>query len=172
VGRLDDAVDSRFEPHRGRPLADQTAAVVSNLADYGLVWTLVAAVKGRRRGPGRRRAVRSLALAGTASVAVNAGMKRLVGRGRPEGAAAAGVRAPTTSSFPSGHTLAAFCTAVVLADTPGELAGYLGFAGAVAASRVHLRAHHATDVLGGAAIGAVLGVALRRLGECGPARSR
>jgi hypothetical protein len=31
----------------------------------------------------------------------------------------------------------------------------------VAASRVHLRAHHPSDVLGGAAIGAMLGLVLR-----------
>ena len=33
------------------------------------------------------------------------------------------VRTPTSSSFPSGHTLAAFCTAFVLAESPSETAG-------------------------------------------------
>ena len=37
----------------------------------------------------------------------------------------------------------------------------VGFAAAVAASRMHLRAHHPTDVIGGAAIGSVLGLGLR-----------
>jgi membrane-associated phospholipid phosphatase len=41
------------------------------------------------------------------------------------------------------------------------MAAYVGFAGAVAASRVHLRAHHPSDVLGGAAIGAALSLLLR-----------
>jgi membrane-associated phospholipid phosphatase len=31
----------------------------------------------------------------------------------------------------------------------------------VAASRIHLRAHHPTDVIGGAVIGSVLGLGLR-----------
>jgi undecaprenyl-diphosphatase len=57
--------------------------------------------------------------------------------------------------------LAAFATAVVLPDTSAEMTAYVGFAGAVAASRVHLRAHHPSDVLGGAAIGAALGLLLR-----------
>jgi undecaprenyl-diphosphatase len=73
------------------------------------------------------------------------------------------VRPPTSSSFPSGHTLAAFCTAVVLSDSPAESAVYLGFAGAVGASRVYLRAHHASDVLGGAVIGVGIGLLGRKL---------
>ena len=33
---IDEAVDAAFEPLRGRPEIDRAAAVVSNLADYGL----------------------------------------------------------------------------------------------------------------------------------------
>jgi undecaprenyl-diphosphatase len=73
------------------------------------------------------------------------------------------VRPPSSSSFPSGHTLAAFCTAFVLADSDAQTAANVGLAAAVAASRVHLRAHHPTDVIGGAAIGSVLGLGLRPL---------
>jgi membrane-associated phospholipid phosphatase len=85
----------------------------------------------------------------------------MVERQRPEEHLEARVRTPSSSSFPSGHTLAAFCTAYVLSESQVETATYVGFAGAVAASRVHLRAHHPSDVLGGAAIGAVLGLLLR-----------
>jgi undecaprenyl-diphosphatase len=167
VPSLDTTVEGWFEPLRGRPAADAAAKVVSNLSDYGLAWSVVAAVKGRRPGPGRRRAARALAMAGVSSFTLNALIKRAVGRTRPEGAhEPAGVRAPTSSSFPSGHTLAAFCTAVTMADSGAELAAYLGFAAAVGASRVQLRAHHPTDVVGGAVIGAGLGLALRRVGEC------
>ena len=164
VATFDAAVDSAFDHLRGRAPFDTSAAVLSNLADYGFVWSVIAGVKGRRRGAARRRAVRALSLSGAASFGTNAAIKFVVDRGRPAGAAEQnGVRTPTSSSFPSGHTLAAFCTAVVLADTPAELAAYLAFAGAVAASRVHLRAHHPSDVAGGAVIGSVVGVAVRRL---------
>ena len=46
----------------------------------------------------------------------------------------------------------------MLADTDAQTMANVGFASAVAASRVHLRAHHPTDVIGGAAIGSVLGL--------------
>lgn len=161
MSTVDEAVDAAFEPLRGHPAVDRAAAVVSNLADYGLVWVLVAAVKARHRGPGRRRAVVALGLAGFSSLLVNRTIKAAVARERPEEHLDAAVRTPTSSSFPSGHTLAAFCTAFVLADTNGGTAVNVGFATAVAASRVHLRAHHPTDVIGGAAIGSVLGLGLR-----------
>jgi undecaprenyl-diphosphatase len=161
VSTLDQAVDAAFEPLRGRPEVDRAAAVVSNLSDYGLIWVLLAGLKARRRGPERRRAVFGLAAAGFSSLLVSRAVKAAVERQRPEDHIAAGVRTPTSSSFPSGHTLAAFCTAFVLGETDAGTAAKVGFAAAVAASRVHLRAHHPTDVIGGAAIGSVLGLGLR-----------
>ncbi len=170
LDRFDDAADRLFDRVRGHPAIDTTAAVVSNLADYGAVWVALAAVKGRRRGPERARARRRLALAGFASSAVNGAVKRTVARSRPDRSdRAAGdlvsVRAPRSTSFPSGHTLAAFCTAVVLADDRRERVAYLAFAGAVGASRIHLGDHHASDVVGGAAIGIVLGSVVRAVTE-------
>jgi membrane-associated phospholipid phosphatase len=88
-------------------------------------------------------------------------VKAAVERQRPEDHLDVGVRTPTSSSFPSGHTLAAFCTAFVLGDSQVGTTANVGFATAVAVSRIHLRAHHPTDVIGGAAIGSVLGLGLR-----------
>jgi len=142
--------------------------VLSNLADYGFGWAVLAAWKARRPGPRRQWALRTLALGGVASYAVNAGLKRLVARPRPAdhlrvaSPEAVPVRPPTSSSFPSGHTLAGFCTAVALAESPAEGLALVTFAGAVAASRVQLGAHHASDVVAGAAMGTVLGLAVRR----------
>jgi len=161
MASLDDTVDAAFEPLRGRPGVDRTAAVVSNLADYGFVWVVLALWKARRRGPRRRRAVLALGAAGVSSLVASRAAKSMVARQRPEEHLEANVRVPTSSSFPSGHTLAAFCTAVVLAETDTQTAVYGTFAAAVAASRVHLRAHHPTDVVGGAVVGTVLGLGLR-----------
>jgi undecaprenyl-diphosphatase len=161
VSTLDEAVDAAFEPLRGHPAVDRAASVVSNLADYGLIWVLLAGLKARRRGPDRRRAVVALGTAGFSSLIVSRMVKAAVERQRPDDHLAAAVRTPTSSSFPSGHTLAAFCTAFVLGDSDTGTALNIGFASAVAASRVHLRAHHPTDVAGGAVIGSVLGLGLR-----------
>jgi membrane-associated phospholipid phosphatase len=166
LASIDDAGEAALGRLRGRPWFDMAAAVVSNLADYGYVWVALALWKARRPGPPRRRAVLALAGAGVASYGVNKVAKHLVGRGRPAAAVAnsrMAVRRPTSSSFPSGHTLAAFCTAMVLTEGAAQTASALGFAGAVAASRVHLGAHHASDVVGGAVIGTATGLVVRRL---------
>ena len=161
VSTLDEGVDAAFDPLRGKPGIDRAAAVVSNLADYGLIWVVLAGLKARRRGPDRRRAVVALGAAGCSSLIVSRVVKASVERQRPDEHLAAAVRTPTSSSFPSGHTLAAFCTAFLLGDSDAETAAHVGFAAAVAVSRVHLRAHHPTDVIGGAVIGSVLGMGLR-----------
>jgi undecaprenyl-diphosphatase len=158
---IDEAVDAAFDPLRGTPAIDRTATIVSNLADYGLIWVVLAGLKARRRGPDRRRAIVALGAAGCSSLIVNRVVKASVERQRPDEHLAVAVRTPTSSSFPSGHTLAAFCTAFLLGDSDAQTAANVGFAAAVAASRVHLRAHHPTDVIGGAVIGSVLGMGLR-----------
>ena len=171
VGTVDDAVDRLFEPLRGQPGIDMAAKVITGLGDHGVLWTGIATWRGRRSGPTRKAAVRALGVAGVSSSLVNAGMKRIVGRARPDRSdlrisnVGVPVREPKTSSFPSGHTLAAFCAATVL-SRPGDRSGnalLYGAAGLIGVSRIHLRAHHASDVAGGVVIGTVLGLVVRRL---------
>ena len=171
VGTVDDAVDRLFEPLRGQPGIDMAAKVITGLGDHGVLWTGIATWRGRRSGPTRKAAILALGVAGVSSSLVNAGLKRIVGRARPDRSdlrisnAGVPVREPKTSSFPSGHTLAAFCAATVL-SRPGDRSGnalLYGAAGLIGVSRIHLRAHHASDVAGGVVIGTVLGLIVRRL---------
>lgn len=170
VDAVDDRVDRLFEPMRGRPSVDAAAKVITGLGDHGVLWTGVAVWRGRRSGPTRRAAIRALGIAGVSSSVVNAGIKQVVGRERPDRTdlrisnAGVPVREPKTSSFPSGHTLAAFCAAAVL-SRPGDRAGnalLYSAAGLIGVSRIHLRAHHGSDVVGGVVIGTALGLVVRR----------
>jgi len=170
VATVDERVDRLFEPLRGRAPVDTAAKIITGLGDHGWLWTGIAAWRGRRSGPARRQAVRALGVAGISSSLVNAGIKQVVGRDRPDTAdlrisnVGVPVRAPSSSSFPSGHTLAAFCSAAVL-SRPGDGRGntlLYAAAGLVGVSRIHLGAHHASDVAGGVVIGTALGLAVRR----------
>lgn len=170
VDVVDDRVDRLFEPLRGSPTVDTVAKVITGIGDHGWLWTGVAVWRGRRPGPTRRATIRALGVAGISSTLVNAGIKAIVGRERPDTAdlrisnAGVPVRVPTTSSFPSGHTLAAFTAATVL-SRPGDRTGnafLYATAGLVGVSRIHLRAHHASDVAGGVVIGTALGLVVRR----------
>ncbi len=171
VDTIDETVDRWFEPARGSPAIDAVAKVVTGLGDHGLMWAVTAAWRARHTGPERARAVRALAIAGVESNLTNTAIKTLVGRSRPDRSdlrvAAVGipVREPRSSSFPSGHTLAAFCAATVMSQRGDRGGNALLFTGAtlVGLSRLHLRAHHASDVAGGAAIGCAIGLVGRLL---------
>lgn len=171
VQAMDERVDGWIEPWRSNPSFDMAAKVITGLGDHGLMWAATTVWRARHTGPERARAVRALAVAGIESSLVNATLKAAIGRSRPDrsdGHRSAGgvpVREPTSSSFPSGHTLAAFCAATVMSQRGDRAGNALLFASAslVGLSRVHLRAHHASDVLGGMAIGMAIGVVGRRL---------
>ncbi len=141
----------------------------SELGDFSVVWQLVNAARGVAGG--RHATDQSFvfaALLGAESLLVNQGIKRLVDRERPTvgGDPRLRVRTPSTSSFPSGHASAAFFAASVLtAMGPRRCAPlWFGLAGVVATSRVYVRIHHASDVVGGAAVGLALGAVVRRSG--------
>ena len=168
---FDRRVDGWFDPYRGRPVLDGAAKVVTGLGDHGGIWVAVTAWRARRPGSERVEAVRALAVAGIQSRIANSMLKRRIGRSRPDStglrvsSGGVPVRAPTTSSFPSGHTLAGFCAATAMCRTGDSTGNALLVIGAalVGLSRVHLGAHHASDVLGGALIGTALGLIGRRL---------
>jgi membrane-associated phospholipid phosphatase len=170
VEAIDQRVDAWFDLVRGVPAFDGAAKVITGLGDHGLMWAATTVWRGRRSGPDRARAVRALAISGVESSLVNAGLKAVIGRSRPNQAGlrltegGVPVRQPKTSSFPSGHTLAAFCAATVMHQPSDRAGSRLLFTSAtlVGVSRIHLGAHHASDVVGGAVIGGVLGLIGRR----------
>src|ERR1700722_4857639 len=115
---LDRRLDSVVARWRGHPVADGVAYGASALGDHGLIWFLIGLSRGRR--PGRRRdlAIWAIPFSGVVTPLVNVGLKAAVGRGRPQQREddPPSIRTPRSASFPSGHTLAAWCAATLLAD--------------------------------------------------------
>jgi undecaprenyl-diphosphatase len=169
-GRLsafDDAVDQWLGRHlRDRRAVDRVMYTASALGDHGIIWLLLAAVQaGRLPRDWRRPLLRAAAGLGAESALVNGPVKWMFRRSRPthDTARPMHLRTPRTSSFPSGHATAAFFGATLLADGDPLAPLYYAIAVVVATSRLHVRIHHASDVVGGVAIGLALGVLVRHL---------
>jgi undecaprenyl-diphosphatase len=71
---------------------------------------------------------------------------------------------PHDASFPSGHAATSFAAATMLSLAfPSLAAPLLVLATAVSFSRVYVGVHYPLDILGGAVLGALVAIALRRL---------
>jgi undecaprenyl-diphosphatase len=88
-------------------------------------------------------------------------LKRLFNRPRPTvaGDPRLPVRRPLTSSFPSGHASAAFFAAALLTNATNRALAPVWYSVGitVAISRAYVRIHYASDVVGGAVVGVLLG---------------
>ena len=74
------------------------------------------------------------------------------------------VHVPHGGSFPSGHAATSFACATILAlAAPRYAVAFFVLAAAIAWSRVYNGVHYPLDVVGGAALGVVVAIALRRL---------
>lgn len=164
VARLDEFGDRLAERAR-HPVADHVFFTLSHLGDMSLLWHIAGVGGGLRRGGDLAYAVRISAVQGLEAALVNGPVKSLFRRNRPPTRTdLRQVRRPRTSSFPSGHASAAGCAVVMLWEGAGltERAVWLAIGSATAASRVYVGVHHTTDVVAGAAIGALLGGLARR----------
>lgn len=160
MDRLDAAVDDRWEAiFRGHPHIDRAFYLASELGDFSLIWHILGTAQGLRSDPRDPDAtIRMAVVLLVESLVVNQGVKRLFRRPRPVSLTPRPhkLRTPSTTSFPSGHATAAFTAAGLLSDRdPQRAVLFYGLAAVVATSRVHVKIHHATDVLAGAAVGLV-----------------
>ncbi|WP_436795349.1 phosphatase PAP2 family protein [Actinospongicola halichondriae] len=164
IVHFDAAVDRALDHLRGNPTADRIFYTASELGDFSLIWHLVATTKGLRRGDDLEGTLRLVGALGLESLLVNAGIKSIFRRSRPvtDVPRPHRLRKPRSSSFPSGHASAA-TVFVVMASEDDKLAPlYVAAAATVAVSRIYVRIHHASDVVGGVVVGAALGAAMRR----------
>ena len=171
---FDDRVERWLAPHRS-PALDPLFYGLSSAADHGLLWLALAASRGGRRGDAAWVGRVALAL-GLESALTNGPVKWLFRRVRPPDhyehtdPLPYGMHRPITSSFPSGHAVSAFSAATVISAGSSAAPAWYALAGLVAASRVYVRLHHASDVVAGAALGLVLGrIARAAVGSPRPA---
>jgi undecaprenyl-diphosphatase len=164
IDRFDDMVDGLFDGLRGRPVVDRLMYSITELADFSILWHLLGVTQGLVRPDGFERALRTTTALGVESILVNGGVKSLVGRTRPvpQFERPHHLRIPRTSSFPSGHASSAFLAAALLSDGSRAKPAYYALATVVAVSRMHVRIHHASDVVGGVVLGIGLGALAKR----------
>lgn len=146
------------------PMLDEPLRRVSDFANHSKPWLVTAGLLtlfGGRKG--RRAARTGLVAVGMTSLVVNQPMKRLGERHRPDRdhlgvPQQRWVTMPSSTSFPSGHSASAAAFAVAVGDLiPALKLPLRAAASVVATSRVYTGVHYPSDVLVGAAVGAILG---------------
>lgn len=156
---VDRAVDDAWNALRGRPAFDRLFYTASEAGNFSMIWHGLGLARALAVRDWRVAARTSAAL-GLESALVNGPIKSVFLRERPAKASdlPRRLRQPKTSSFPSGHASAAVVAASFLTESGGPAWRWSvrSLAAVVATSRVHVRIHHATDVVAGAGIGWVL----------------
>ena len=153
------------------PALDTAMRRLSGAADHSKIWLSVAGLLALTGPAGRRSAARGVLAIGATSALVNIGVKALSGRRRPDraGAGVPGERhvpMPSSTSFPSGHSAAAFAFATAISrDSPWLAVAIQFLAGSVAYSRVHTGVHYPGDTIAGALIGASTGQAVSSIAD-------
>lgn len=144
------------------PQLDIAMSRLTQAANYSRLSLAAAAGLAVLGGPtGRRAATKGLISLGLTAAIVNAAIKPLSRRARPQRAddvpAARLIEMPRSRSFPSGHSAGAFAFATGVGHESAAAGVPLqGLAALVAYSRVHTGVHYPADVLAGGLIGVVL----------------
>ena len=158
------------------PALDQAMRRLSRSADRSRLWFGIAGVLALTGPGGRRAAGRGILAIAATSAVVNLGIKTLSRRRRPDRSVAGvpdtrQVRMPSSTSFPSGHSAAAFAFATAISrDNPWLAIAIQFLAGGVAYSRVHTGVHYPGDTVAGALIGAGAGQAVSSVFDRATAR--
>ena len=151
---------------RRAPALDRSLVAITRAANYTRLWLAIAGGLALCGGPrGRRAAGHGVIALAIAAAVANGPAKLLVRRRRPfHPSQPALIHMPRSTSFPSGHSAAAFAFATAAsAELPPLAPALLPLAAAVAYSRVHLGVHYPSDAVAGVVIGFGAGAAAQAL---------
>jgi membrane-associated phospholipid phosphatase len=163
IQHLDRQLMKRSFGTRSPPL-DRALIAITRAANYSRLWLVIAgalAVFGG--GQGRRAARRGLIAIAIAAGVANGPAKLLARRHRPSSRSRPTlIRTPRSTSFPSGHSAAAFAFVTgACVELPALAPALVPLAGTVAYSRVHTGVHYPSDVAVGVGIGIGSGLLAR-----------
>jgi membrane-associated phospholipid phosphatase len=158
---FDTAGDRILEPLRVNRITKTVFGFASTVGDFSIIWHVTGLLYAIGSTNRLQQAIALSVALGAESIIVNQGVKRIFRRERPtaSGDDRFDVRTPSTSSFPSGHASSATFAAMILIWMTGFPLAilWISVAGIVALSRVVVRIHHLSDIVGGVITGAVLG---------------
>ena len=158
---FDSSADKALEPLRRNRFTQRLFSFASTIGDFSIIWHIIAVLYAIGSTARLEQSIALSITLGCESLIVNQGIKRIFRRTRPtiSGDDRFTVRTPSTSSFPSGHASSATCAAIVLTSFTGFPIAIIWviIAIVVALSRVIVRVHHLSDIVGGIVTGAVLG---------------
>lgn len=151
----------RFAARTRTPYVDRALVTVSQAADYTRLWLAIAGVLASVGGVrGHRAARRGVLAVVLAAVLANGPAKLLVRRRRPRGPLETLIGMPGSTSFPSGHSAAAFAFATAASkELPSFMPALMALASAVSYARVHTGVHYPSDVAAGVVLGVGCGLA-------------
>ncbi len=162
IQQYDEAVVLWVREYLSCPLLDMIMKAISFLGNHGMIWiilTILFFIIGKRE----KRNWRNWAVVLGGSLALSACitnifLKPFIARIRPYDKLYLDIIVPALSdfSFPSGHTTAAFASAVVIWNMDKKWGKVIFlFAAIMAFSRIYLSVHYPTDVIVGALVGSL-----------------
>jgi undecaprenyl-diphosphatase len=141
--------------------AERAVAALSRLGEHAAVWLALGAAGSLLDRP-RRHAWRRATAGVAVTYVLNTAIKLAVRRPRPRLAGLPPLtETPTGLSFPSAHTSTSVAATLLYSRLGMPALPMLKLGAALAYSRIYLGVHYPSDLLGGAVLGAAVGLALR-----------